>query len=389
MSAALSLALSHARHHALRTLLLVACVFVSALVPLATRVLAHSLEASLLARARGTPLVVGAKGSRVDLVMAALYFRKGPFAPITTGTWLDLARDSGATVIPLNASFTARGFPLVATPPDYLDFRGLTCAGGFPPARIGDAVLGAKVAAELGLGTGDSIFSDQTEVLDIAKPPALKLHITGVLAASHSPDDSAIFTDLKTAWVLTGLSHGHADAAAVIPEQLVLERSAQRVVISEELVDYNEVTDANVATFHLHADPRSLPLTAVIVAPDSERSLSLIKARMNSKEGLQALVPEQAVREVLAIVAKFERTVQVLSWVMAGLTVVTIGLVTALSARIRAREIETLTKLGVSRGTVSLLFGFEAAAQIVVGIAGASAVTALLWMLPPDLVNLL
>ena len=110
---------------------------------------------------------------------------------------------------------------------------------------------------------------------------------------------------------------------------------------------------------------------------------------MNSKEGLQALVPEQAVREVLAIVAKFERPVQVLSWVMAGLTVVTIGLVTALSARIRAREIETLTKLGVSRGTVSLLFGFEAAAQIALGIIGAAAVAALLWALPPDLVNLL
>ena len=110
---------------------------------------------------------------------------------------------------------------------------------------------------------------------------------------------------------------------------------------------------------------------------------------MNSKEGIQALVPEQAVREVLAIVARFEQTIRMLSTVMAVLTAITIGLVTALSARIRAREIETLGKLGASRGTVSLLFGVEMAAQLLIGVALAALVAALLWMMPPDLVKVL
>lgn len=389
MTTVILLALAHARHHLTRTLLLIACIFVCTLVPLASRVLSHSLEQSLLLRARSTPLVAGSKGSRVDLVMAALYFRRSPVEPITTATWLELASQTRGTVIPINAAFTARGHPIIATPPDYLEFRSLRCARGMPPALIGEAVLGAGVARATGLGPGDTIFSDQLEVFDLSTPPALRMHITGILEPRGNADDDAIFTDLKTAWVLAGLSHGHADAASKVPEPLVLERSAGRVVVSEELVDYNEITPATVATFHLHADPGSLPLTAIIIAPESDRELSLIKARLNSKEGIQALVPEQAVQEVLAIVARFEQTIRMLSTVMAVLTAITIGLVTALSARIRAREIETLGKLGASRGTVSLLFGVEMAAQLLIGVALAALVAALLWMMPPDLVKVL
>jgi putative ABC transport system permease protein len=389
MTTVISLALAHARHHLTRTMLLIACVFVCALVPLASRVLSHALEQSLLSRARATPLVAGSKGSRVDLVMAALYFRRSPVDPITTATWLELVHQTQATVIPINAAFTARGYPIVATPLDYLEFRSLRCARGTPPALIGEVVLGASVAQATGLGPGDTIFSDQLDAFDLSTPPALRMHITGVLEPRGSADDGAIITDLKTAWVLAGLSHGHADAASKVPEKLVLERSAGRVVVSEELVDYNEITQANLSTFHLHADPASLPLTAIIVAPGSERELSLIKARLNSLDGIQALVPEQAVREVLAIVAKFEQTIRMLSTVMAVLTAITIGLVTALSARIRAREIETLGKLGASRGTVALLFGIEMAAQILTGLALAGLVGLLLWVMPPDLVKVL
>lgn len=389
MRTVIFLALAHAQHHLARTLLLIGCIFISTLVPLASRVLSHSLEQSLLQRARSTPLVAGSKGSRVDLVMAALYFRRSPVEPITTATWLELAPQTRGSVIPINATFTARGHPIVASPPDYLELRSLRCARGTLPTLIGEVVLGAGVARATGLGPGDTIFSDQLEVFDLSTPPALRMHITGVLEARGTADDDAIFTDLKTAWVLSGLSHGHADAASKVPDQLVLERSAERVVVSEELVDYNEVTPANVATFHLHADPGSLPLTAIIIAPDTEREFSLIKARLNAREGIQALVPEQAVREVLAIVARFEQTVRLLSTVMAVLTAITIGLVTALSVRIRAREIETLGKLGASRGTVSLLFGVEMAAQLIIGVTLAVLVAGLLWVMPPDLVKVL
>ena len=57
-----------------RSLTLVACVTLIAVLPLALELLLNESQRQLLARAETTPLVVGAKGSSLDLVMNSLYF---------------------------------------------------------------------------------------------------------------------------------------------------------------------------------------------------------------------------------------------------------------------------------------------------------------------------
>ena len=37
------------------------------------------------------------------------------------------------------------------------------------------------------------------------------MQVVGVLEPSYTADDGAIFVDLKTAWVIQGLVHGHQD----------------------------------------------------------------------------------------------------------------------------------------------------------------------------------
>ena len=64
------------------------------------------------------------------------------------------------------------------------------------PLRIGQCTLGANVATELGLGPGESLYSDPTELYDIARPPALKMSVAGVYAPTGSADDDA----LASAW---------------------------------------------------------------------------------------------------------------------------------------------------------------------------------------------
>ena len=57
-----------------RSLTLVACVTLIAVLPLALELLLDESQRQLLSRAETTPLVVGAKGSSLDLVMNSLYF---------------------------------------------------------------------------------------------------------------------------------------------------------------------------------------------------------------------------------------------------------------------------------------------------------------------------
>lgn len=388
MMGAAYIAMRHAVHHKGRTLLLVMCVMVAAFLPLATRVLARQFETSLRERAARTPLVAGAKGSRFDLVMTVLYYRRADLATISMADWQALRDTELADVIPLNVRFTARHRPIVCTTLDYFELRGLRVAAGSFPERIGDAVLGARAARELGLQPGDVIFSDQRELYDIAKAPALKMRVSGVLAASHGPDDDCVFADIKTAWLLEGVMHGHADAAKM-PSSLVEGSTEGNVVVSEAMVDYNEVTDANISTYHMHEDARTLPLSGVIVAPRSQKEGSLIKARFNAGQRAQVVSPGEVVDELIGQVLRLAGLMDILAMVVGAMTAVLIGLVTALSVRVRAREIETLVKIGASRATITAIFGLEIALVMALGIGLAGLGAWVLIRQPPDLVKLL
>ncbi len=389
MSGAVRLACAHARHHSVRTCLLTLCVSVATLLPIGTQVIFRDFEERLLSRAASTPLLAGAKGSRFDLVMSALYFRRAEIGTIGMGEYEAIATSIVGSAFPMNTRFTARTAPIVATSPDYLEFRGLSVRAGRLPVMLGEAVLGARVAIRLGLSPGDHLYSDQRELFDLVTPAAIRMRIVGVLHEKGTPDDEAVFVDIKTAWVLEGLTHGHADAARAIPDALTLERSAQQVVVSEALVDDNEVTPENVERFHLHADPASLPITAVVVVPSSEKEMSILKARTNAGRSVQMVSPADAVAEMLGYVARVRQLLDGLSVVLLGFAGAMLGLVLTLSVRMREREIQTLSRIGVSRWTIRAMFIWECAGVVLLGVLGAAAVGVVLAVAPPNLVKLL
>ena len=115
------------------------------------------------------------------------------------------------SAIPILEKFTARGFPIVGTSLEYFNFRGLRVAQGEGLTRVADCVLGATVAAKLGLQPGDQLTSDPENVFDLAGSYPVILHIKGILAPTGTADDGAIFTDYKTCWCILGIMHGHAN----------------------------------------------------------------------------------------------------------------------------------------------------------------------------------
>ncbi len=188
---------------------MVAGVALSLYLPLAAHWAANAFDKALGARAATTPMIVGARGSRFDLVLHGLYFRARSEGTVAHGEFTALREAGHGRVIPLHVQFTAGGQPVVGTSLDYFEFRELQMARGESMALLGDCVLGANAARKLNLSPGDKLKTDRKNLFDLAGDYPLQLNVTGVLAATGTADDEGVFVDVKTAWIIAGHGHGH------------------------------------------------------------------------------------------------------------------------------------------------------------------------------------
>jgi putative ABC transport system permease protein len=343
-----------------RSLTLIACVTLIAVLPLSLERLLDESEHQLLARAETTPLVVGAKGSALDLVMNSLYFGDTVPALLSMAAVDRVAETDLALPVPLYVRFKARGFPIVGTTLDYFDFRGLAIAKGRPLAVLGEAVIGAEVADRLGLEAGDSLLSSPETVFDLAGVYPLRMRVVGVLKRAHTPDDLAVFVDVKTAWVVQGLVHGHEDLSRTKDAAAVIERTEANIVASAKLVQYTEITAENIDRFHFHGDPQQYPLSAVIVVPNDDKSGTILRGRYLEDESPdQLVVPETVIDGLLANIFRIKSVLDAVILVVGLATVLALTLVFALSVRLRQREIQTVFRIGGSRGTIVRLLVAE------------------------------
>lgn len=366
-------------HYKARSATLIACVTVIAVLPLALEVLRDASQRQLMARAVATPLVVGARGSAMDLVMNSLYFTRARPGRVSMQL-VEAVEDSGlAAAIPLHVRFAAQGQPIVGTTLDYFEFRGLVPASGRSFALLGETVLGAGAARALGLGPGDSLLSSPDTVFDLSGVYPLKMRVAGVLAPSHTPDDRAVFVDVKTAWVIQGLVHGHQDLADTKDPTLVMQREGKSTVASPKLYQYNEITPANIESFHFHGDPARYPLTAVLALPRDDKAATLFRGRyLESSSPHWVVRPRDTVAQLLESIFRVKRLLQGVMGIVGGATALALVLVFALSLRLRQRELQTLFKLGAARGTVARMVLAEIA---IIVAASAALCTGLLWVL--------
>lgn len=370
MSGWLELALRYIAFHRWKTILLVLAIFLTTLLPAAVRLLLAEFQRSLLARADATPLVIGPKGSGLDLALHALHFRTPPQADLRYAECLELQESGRGLVIPLYRRFTAARFPLVGTSLEYLEFRRLRLASGRNFALLGECVLGSEVARNLRLTPGSQLLTDRENVLDIAGLYPLKLRVTGVLAPTGSADDRAVFVDLKTAWVVAGLGHGHQDLAAESDEGKILARTDDTIVASAAVLPYTEITDANRDSFHFHGAEGDFPVTAMIVVPNDQRAADLLTADyVVASQTAQIIAPRKTIEELLSVVFRVQQFFDAHAILVFMATGLLLLLIVLLSLKLRADEMQTMFKLGCSRATIGLLqFGELAIIFLLAGL---------------------
>ena len=350
MNDVLYMAWRYIRFHWGKTVLLVSAISLVLFLPAGLHVVVEQGAQTLTARAESTPLLIGAKGSAVDLTLSALYFRPPNLSPCEFREVHWVSRTGLAIGIPLHLRYTVRKQRIVGTTMDYADFRSLAVAQGRWFGLLGECVLGAQAARVLGVGVGEYVLSSAGSAFDVAGAFPLKMPVVGVLKPTGTADDEAVFVDVKTTWIISGLAHGHDNVnAAQQGNKGVLKREDGNVVANATVLSYTQITPQNIDSFHFHGDPDSFPVDAVLAVPKNRKSGILLRGRYEQQDTtVQMLVPSQVVNEVLETMFSVRNYVILGSIGVGVATLMTAALVFLLSIRLRRREIETIRKIGGS-----------------------------------------
>lgn len=195
------LAWAYIRHRALNSALNILLMSFGIATITVLLLLTVQLERALYKNAEGFDVVVGAKGSPIQLILSGIYHVDSPTGNIP----MDEARELMGSrfvksSIPLALGDNWEGYRIVGTAPDYLEHFGVTFADGHLWNYAFDVVIGADVARETGKGHGDTILSAHGLTEGGMEHPDHAMIITGVLAPSGTALDQLVLTSVETMW---------------------------------------------------------------------------------------------------------------------------------------------------------------------------------------------
>lgn len=343
-----------------KTILLILSIALVIFIPLGLNYLVNKGSEDLMNRAIKTPLLVGAKGSETELSLSSLYFKKPKNEAVKFSEVEKLKAQQLGIPIPLNLEFQVKEQPIVGTNSEYFKFRKLTLSQGRIMAILGECVLGSEAAKKLNAQVGSSVISSPSGAFDVAGSFPLKMQVVGVLHETGTPDDEAVFTDIKTSWVISGKAHGHQDLQEVTNDSLLLAKGTNQAVASPAVLSYTEITPENINSFHFHGDPSDYPVNVIIVQPNDRKSALMLRGRyQNEQNSVQMLVPEKVISELVDTMISV-RDLLILAAVIIGIACLAIlAFVFALSIKLRKAELQTMKHIGASRNFIGSVLSLE------------------------------
>ncbi len=313
----------------------------------------HQIDQAFERDLAGIDVVVGAKGSPMQLILSGVFHIDAPTGNVPLAAVKQLEQHPQvAQLIPLSLGDSLQGFRIVGTTPDYLTHYKVAFAQGRLWSAPMQAVLGAQVAAQTGLKVGDRFAGSHGLASGGASHGQTPYVVSGVLAASGSVLDRLVLTALDSVWQV------HEDDTA-------LDADDRKV-----LQDEREVTLALIRY--------RTPLAAVT-----------FPRFVNSTTDMQAAAPALEITRLLNMIGVGTDVLRALAAVLlltAGLSVF-IALWSAV--RERRADLALLRMLGAPPRKVAALLLCEALwlallATVIGVLAGQELMAALAWFLQLD-----
>jgi putative ABC transport system permease protein len=307
--------------------------------------LGQQLEEKFKNNLRGIDMVLGAKGSPLQLILSAVYQIDAPVGNIS----LAEARQSTQNplvkmAIPISMGDNYQGYRIVGSTAQYVTHLQGRMAEGRLFGQAMECVIGAQVAQTTGLRVGDSF--DGAHGLDgegeVHKGSAYR--VVGILAANNSVLDRVVVTPLESIWAV----HEHSEE----PQNVIESLGAPH---DEADHDHTEAAD----------DKREI--TAMLVQFRNPMALMVLPRNINSNTKLQAALPSIEINRLFDLLGLGLSTLQAIAWVI--MVVSGLSMFVALYNSLKERRYEMALMLSMGATRIKL-FGMLLLEGLLIAVAG-------------------
>jgi putative ABC transport system permease protein len=284
---------------------------------------------------KGIDMVVGAKGSPLQLILSSVYHVDSPTGNISLKEARSIEKNPMVgNSVPLLYGDNYEGFRIVGTNEKFIELYNLSIENGSFWDDEFEVVVGKKIATKLNLKVGDTFVTSHGLRQTGESHADTPFTVVGITNFSNSVADQLILTSAESVWGVHG-DHTHND---------------------EEHDHYEE---------HDHDDDKEI--TAMLIKFNSPMNVIQFPRYINENTNLQSAVPSYEISRLFKLFGFGIETINLLAYLIIVVSGISIFITLFNSMKERKYDMALIRTLGGSRLQLSSMLVYEA---IVLTISG-------------------
>ena len=303
-----SISIQNIKSKPLYTFLSVFIASLSIALLLGTQQLKRSFENQIENNLGKIDVVVGAKGSPLQLVLASVLHLDNPTGNISYKEALKISKNPLIkSAVPISYGDNYKGYRIVGTTHEYPTLYSAELQKGHRVENAMEVILGNSVAQKLNLKIGDTLLSAHGLVENSIEVHDLLLTVVGILKPTQKVIDRLILTNLESIWNLHD-HEGHNDIKSI---------------------DEKEIT-------------------SLLIRFKSPRGLLTFPRRINERTNMQAALPKYELHKLYEYTSVGFKTISLIAYLILVISCITLFISLYKMVKERAFDLAILRTYGAS-----------------------------------------
>jgi putative ABC transport system permease protein len=215
--------------------------------------LTKQIEGNFSKSITGIDMVVGAKGSPLQLILSSVFHIDAPTGNIPLSEVETLKKNPLVkSLIPLSFGDNYKGYRIIGTNTEFLTHYKATIETGKPASHSMEVVLGNSVAKLLNLKEGDTFQSSHGLDAEGEKHEEDFYTVVGILKANGSVIDKLIICNLNSVWDIHKKHSENHNSPKEITSALVKFRSPMGLMTLPRMINENTSMQAALPSIEVN-----------------------------------------------------------------------------------------------------------------------------------------